>query len=158
MSLKVKLDQKAPAFKVPDQDGVIRSLAEFAGQWLVLYFYPKDSTPGCTCEAQDFTKELKAFEKLDATIVGVSADSPASHQKFIKKYNLKITLLADEDQTMLKQYGVWQEKSLYGKKFMGIVRSTLLIDPKGVVRAIWEKVKVAEHVSDVKEKLKELNV
>lgn len=158
MSLKVKLDQKAPAFKVPDQDGVIRSLAEFAGQWLVLYFYPKDSTPGCTCEAQDFTKELKAFEKLDATIVGVSADSPASHQKFIKKYDLKITLLADEDQTMLKQYGVWQEKSLYGKKFMGIVRSTLLIDPKGVVRAIWEKVKVAEHVSDVKEKLKELNV
>ena len=158
MSLKVKLDQKAPAFKVADQDGKIHSLEDFAGQWLVLYFYPKDSTPGCTCEAQDFTKELKAFEKLDATIVGVSADSPASHQKFIKKYDLKITLLADEDQKMLKQYGVWQEKSLYGRKFMGIVRSTLLIDPQGVVRAIWEKVKVAEHVSAVKSKLKELNV
>jgi peroxiredoxin Q/BCP len=110
MSAKIKIGNAAPEFKVADQDGKFRSLSEFAGQWLVLYFYPKDSTPGCTCEAQDFTKELKAFEKLNATIVGVSADSPASHQKFIKKYDLKITLLADENQTMLKKYGVWQEK------------------------------------------------
>lgn len=144
----------APAFSLPANstaDGAAQtfSLADFAGKKLVVYFYPKDNTPGCTTEAIDFTAQKAAFDKANTAIVGVSADSVKKHDNFIAKHDLAVTLLSDENHDMLNAYGVWVEKSMYGKKFMGIERATYLIDEAGKIAAIWRKVKVKGHVDEV---------
>jgi len=158
MSEQVKLEpgRKTPAFTLPDQDGNKVSLKDYEGQWVVLYFYPKDDTPGCTTEACDFTSGLKAFEKLNATVLGASADSPDSHRKFIAKYNLKITLLSDADKAVMTKYGALGVKKMYGKEVKGVIRSTLLIDPNGKIAHAWYGVRATGHVDKVREKLAEL--
>ena len=152
----LEIGQKAPEFCLKNQDEVEICLKDLKGKWIVLYFYPKDNTPGCTTEACDFTNELEEFEKLDAIILGVSPDSCESHRKFIEKKNLKITLLCDEDKNVLKEYGAWGIKKMYGKEYEGVIRSTFLIDPDGNIAYIWPKVRVKGHVEKVKETLKKL--
>lgn len=149
--------KKAPAFTLLDQDGAKRKLSEFAGRWVVLYAYPKDDTPGCTREACDFTAGLAGFEALDATVLGISRDTPESHAKFAKKHGLKVTLLSDPDHAVLEAYGAWGEKVLYGKKSVGVIRSTVLVDPAGKVAHHWKKVKVDGHAEAVRAKLAELS-
>jgi len=152
----IEIGNKAPEFCLPNQDNEEICLRDLRGTWVVLYFYPKDSTPGCTTEACDFTEALPDFTQLGATILGVSPDSVKRHQNFIAKKDLKITLLSDEDKEVLQRYGVWQLKKNYGREYMGVVRSTYLIDPDGNVAAVWEKVRVKGHVEAVKAKLEEL--
>ncbi len=147
---------KAPDFCLPNQDSEEICIRDFQGSWVVLYFYPKDSTPGCTTEALDFTAHKSEFEKIGATIFGISPDSIKRHCNFIAKKELTITLISDEDKEVAKAYGVWQLKKLYGKEYMGIVRSTFLINPDGEIAHIWPKVKVKGHAQEVLEKLKEL--
>lgn len=154
----IELEQKAPEFCLPNQDDTEICLRDLSGKWIVLYFYPKDATPGCTTEACEFTQAVTDFEGLNAVILGVSADSTKKHRNFIEKQNLGITLLSDESTQMIQEYGVWQLKKNYGKEYMGIVRTTIIIDPKGVVKAVWEKVKVKGHVEAVKARLAELQV
>lgn len=147
--------KKAPAFSAPDQDGNTVKLSSFKGKKnVVLYFYPRDMTPGCTTEACDFRDQFKKFKNTE--ILGVSCDSPERHQKFIEKQDLPFTLISDVDQKVVNKYGVWQEKKLYGKTFMGIVRSTFIIDKKGVVRKVFPKVKVKGHIDEVLAALKDL--
>ncbi|HUW84921.1 MAG TPA: thioredoxin-dependent thiol peroxidase [Phycisphaerae bacterium] len=153
---KIKVGNKAPALALPDQNGKKVALKDLAGRWVVLYFYPKDDTPGCTVEACEFTSALSAFEKLDATVLGVSPDSPASHLKFQTKHKLKITLLSDLDHKVLDKYGVWGVKKMYGKEHQGVIRSTVLIDPDGCVAYHWPNVKAAGHAEQVRQKLAEL--
>ena len=152
----LKVGDKAPDFCLPNQDNEEICLRDFAGSWVVLYFYPKDNTPGCTTEALDFTALKSEFEKEGATILGVSPDSVKRHQNFITKKELQITLLSDEDKEIAKKYGVWQLKKMYGKEYMGIIRSTFLIDPDGNIAEIWTKVKVKDHAKKVLERLREL--
>jgi len=152
----LQVGDKVEDFCLPNQDEVEICLRDLLGKWIVLYFYPKDNTPGCTTEAIDFTTHLKEFENLGSIVIGVSADSPKKHRNFIEKKELGITLLSDEEHKVLEQFGVWQLKKNYGREYMGIVRSTFIIDPEGIVRAVWEKVKVKGHVQEVLEKLKEL--
>lgn len=140
---------KAPDFNLQSDGGGKAKLADFKGRKLVLYFYPKDDTTGCTQEAKDFSGLAKEFDKAGATVVGVSPDSAAKHDKFKAKHDLAVKFLADESTDMLEAYGVWKEKSMYGKKYMGVERTTFLIDGKGVVREIWPKVKVAGHAEAV---------
>ncbi len=140
---------KAPAFDLPADGGGRVKLKDFAGRALVLYFYPKDGTSGCTREAIDFSAAAKQFAKAGAAVVGVSKDSAAAHDKFKAKHKLKVALGADEEGKTVEAYGVWVEKSMYGRKYMGIERATFLIDAKGVIRKIWRKVKVPGHVEDV---------
>ncbi len=145
-----------PDFCLPNQDEEEVCLRDLKGKWIVLYFYPKDNTPGCSTEAQDFTAALKDFEKLNAIVLGVSPDSPKKHRNFIEKKDLKITLLSDEEKELCKTFGCWQLKKFMGKEYMGVVRSTYIIDPDGKIAAKWEKVKVKGHVEEVKKKLEEL--
>ena len=152
----IEVGKAAPAFNLPDQNGKKTSLAALKGKWVVLYFYPKDDTPGCTIEACEFTSGLAAFQKLDATVLGCSPDSPESHQKFITKHKLTITLLADADHAVHEKYGAWGEKVLYGKKSVGVIRSTVLIDPQGKIAHHWSKVKAEGHADQVRTKLSEL--
>jgi len=147
---------KAPAFEMTTDGGGRISLKSLKGQNVVLYFYPKDDTPGCTTESCAFRDNLKALTKLKAAVVGVSKDSPESHDKFKAKYELNFPLGSDEDGSVCEAYGVWKEKNNYGKKYMGIERSTFLIDDKGVIRQIWRKVKVDGHAEEVMEALGEL--
>ncbi len=147
---QLKEGAPAPDFTLPDQDGKKVKLSDFKGKKnVVLYFYPKDMTPGCTTEACDFSGDSAKFAKKDAVILGVSFDDAASHQKFIAKHKLKLTLLSDLDKKVADKYGVYQEKSLYGRKFMGIVRSTFVIDKQGKLKKIFPKVKVAGHSDEV---------
>ena len=158
----------APEFCLPNQDDVEICLRDLKGKWIVLYFYPKDNTPGCTTQACDFTEAVVDFSGMDTIILGVSADSTSAHQKFIAKYDLDITLLSDTTTAMMQEYGVWQMKKNYGKEYMGIVRSTYIISPKGEIAAAWGNVKVrvkrkkagetreSLHVDEVKAKLQEL--
>ncbi len=146
----------APQFCLLNESKKNICLKGFLGKWVVLYFYPKDNTPGCTTEACDFTASFDDFKDLDATIVGVSPDSPESHQKFIKKYMLKHILLSDIDREVLQLYDSWKEKTIYGKSFLGVIRSTFLIDPEGKLAKIWPKVKVKGHAEEVKEVLDKL--
>jgi peroxiredoxin Q/BCP len=152
----INIDEIAPEFCLPNQDDVEICSRDLKGKWVVLYFYPRDNTPGCTTEACEFTEALPDFADLDAIILGVSADSTKKHRNFIEKKDLGITLLSDEDTKMMQEYGVWQLKKNYGKEYMGIVRSTYIIDPEGVVEAVFEKVRVKGHVEKVKETLTEL--
>jgi thioredoxin-dependent peroxiredoxin len=152
----LEIDTVAPEFCLPNQDDVEICLRDLKGKWIVLYFYPKDSTPGCTTEACEFTEALPRFEDMNAVILGVSADSTKRHRNFIEKQNLEITLLSDESTEMMQEYGVWALKKNYGKEYMGIVRSTCIIDPEGVIKAVWSKVRVKEHVAKVQEELEKL--
>ncbi|MBL1213054.1 MAG: thioredoxin-dependent thiol peroxidase [Ignavibacteriae bacterium] len=147
--------KKAPAFTLPDSDGNKVSLKDFAGKNVVLYFYPKDNTPGCTKEACDFKEALPDFKKIDAVVLGVSPDSQASHRKFSDNYELPFTLLSDEDKKVVEKYGVWQEKNMYGRKYMGVVRTTVIIDETGKIKKIFPKVKVKGHVDEVLKTLSE---
>ena len=152
----LKIGDNAPELTLPNQDDVEISLRDLAGKWIVLYFYPKDNTPGCTTEACDFTATLPQFDTLGAVVLGVSPDSTASHQKFIAKQKLDITLLSDSTTQIAQRYGVWQLKKFCGKEYMGIVRSTFLIDPEGKIAEIWSNVKVKDHASEVKKVLEAL--
>jgi peroxiredoxin Q/BCP len=159
----IKIGSKAPDFKLHNQDDKQIFLRELSGKWIVLYFYPKDNTPGCTKEACDFTDSLKNFEKLDAMVFGVSPDSTESHRNFIKKHKLKIDLLSDPDKKVHRAYGAWGKKKNYGKEYEGVIRSTFIISPAGKIAEMWNKVKVrvprksgeVRHVDIVKERLKE---
>jgi len=148
--------KKASDFTLPNQDDEPVKLGDLAGSWVVLYFYPNDDTPGCTTEACDFTAGIKDFEKLDAKVLGCSPNSTESHRKFIAKYKLKIDLLSDPEKKVLTRYGAWGEKNMYGKITMGVIRSTVIIDPQGKVARHWPKVKAAGHADEVKAALKEL--
>ena len=141
--------KKAPAFSLTDQDGKTHSLKAYAGRPLVLYFYPKDDTPGCTTEACSFRDALPDFSKVKATVLGVSVLDTESKAKFAKKHGLNFQLLADEDHAVADKYGAWQEKSMYGRKYMGVARITYLIDADGTVAKRWDKVSVGSHADEV---------
>jgi peroxiredoxin Q/BCP len=154
---KLKPGSKAPALVLPDGLGNSVSLEDYRGKWLVLYFYPKDDTPGCTTEALDFTARKADFDKLGAVVLGVSPDSGESHCKFAEKHGLSVTLLSDVEKKALESYGVWRMKKQYGREYMGVVRTTYLIDPDGKVVHVWEAVKVAGHADEVIARLRELS-
>lgn len=156
MAKELKEGSKAPAFTMKRDGGGTVKLSELKGKIVVLYFYPKDDTSGCTKEAIAFTEHKKKFDRIGAEIIGVSRDTVEKHDKFIDKHKLKVTLGSDENGKVTEAYGVWQEKKMYGRTFMGIVRSTFLIDQKGVIRKIWPKVKVAGHAEEVLEAAKAL--
>jgi thioredoxin-dependent peroxiredoxin len=149
MAKTIEVGDKAPSFTLETDGGGKVSLKEFAGKPLVLYFYPKDDTSGCTKEAIDFSAAGARFKKLGVPIVGVSKDSVAAHDRFKKKHALKVTLASDPEGKVVESFGSWVEKSMYGRKYMGIDRSTFLIDSKGKIAKIWRKVKVPGHVEDV---------
>ncbi len=153
----VEVGKKAPRFTLPDTYGNKVALKDFIGKKVVLYFYPKDNTSGCTKEALAFKEILPELEKRNAVEIGVSKDSQESHQKFVKKYELPFILLSDPELKAIEKYGVWVEKSMYGRKYMGVERSTFIIDEKGVVRKIFRKVKVAKHAEEVLNALDELS-
>jgi peroxiredoxin Q/BCP len=151
MSVALKVGDKAPDFRMESDDAGLLSLADFAGRKLVLYFYPKDDTPGCTNEGKAFSALVEAFAAADTRVIGVSRDSLASHAKFRNKYGLKVPLGADESGQVTEAYGVWVEKSMYGKTYMGIERATFLIGRDGRVAQMWRKVKVPGHAEAVLE-------
>jgi peroxiredoxin Q/BCP len=147
---------KAPEFSLPGDNGETITLSDFRGKAVVLYFYPKDDTPGCTTEAKDFTVMADDFAEAGAVVIGMSKDTAAKHDKFIAKHELKVRLASDEDGATIEAYGVWVEKNMYGRKYMGIERATFLIDGDGVVRQIWRKVKVKGHAEAVLDAVKAL--
>jgi thioredoxin-dependent peroxiredoxin len=149
MTTMLKEGEKAPLFTLPTGDGKILSLKDLRGKNVVLYFYPKDNTSGCTKEACSFQENLSALKKKGAVVLGISADSVASHGKFAAKYDLGFPLLSDEKKEVLKAYGVWKEKSMYGRKYMGIERTTVLIDVEGRISKVFSKVKVDGHTEEV---------
>ena len=151
MAKTVSEGDKAPKFKMPATNGGTLSLSDFAGRRLVLFFYPKDATSGCTKEAVGFSELQSKFKRRKVEIVGVSRDSLASHQRFIDKHDLKVLLASDDDGKACEAFGVWKEKSMYGRKFMGIERSTFLIDEEGIISRVWRKVRVAGHPEEVLE-------
>jgi len=155
--IELKTGSKAPEFSLHDKDKKDVSLSDFKGKYVILYFYPKDNSPACTTEAIGFTGILPALQKLDAVVVGISPDSPESHAKFIEKKNLKVILLSDVDKKVIKEYGKWGKKKFRGKEYMGVIRSTFLIDPDGKIAHIWPKVSVKGHPEDVESVLKELS-
>jgi len=152
--LMLEVGKKAPDFSLLNQDGNKISLKDYLGKKVVLYFYPKDDTSGCTKEACSFSADLPKFSKVDAIILGVSPDSVKSHKKFSEKYKLKFDLLADEEKKIVEKYGVWKEKSMYGRKYMGVERTTFIIDENGKIKKIFNKVKVEGHNKEVMESLK----
>jgi peroxiredoxin Q/BCP len=141
--------QKAPAFTLPDQDGVEHSLTEYKGKWVLLYFYPKDNTPGCTIEACTIRDQFKDFQKIKAVVLGVSTDSVKSHKRFVDAFNLPFTLLADETKEVVGKYGVFGEKKMMGRTYMGVKRSSFLINPEGKIAKVYEKVKPEAHAAEV---------
>jgi len=147
--MEISENKKAPQFSLPDSDGNVVSLKDFVGQKVILYFYPKDDTSGCTAEACDFNNSLKEFDKIKTKVIGVSKDSTKSHIKFREKYDLHFTLLSDESTEVIQKYGIWKEKSLYGKKYMGVERTTFIIDENGKIEKIFPKVKVTGHVNEI---------
>ena len=148
---------KAPIFKSISTSKNNFDLKNFSGKYIVLYFYPKDDTPGCTIETNDFNKLLPQFKKINCEIFGISKDSLNSHKKFKKKYGIKFDLLSDENKEIIKKYKVWGKKKFMGREFMGLIRSTFLIDKKGKIIKIWKNVKVKDHAKEVLEALKDLN-
>jgi len=153
---QIEIGSTAPDFYLPDQNGEETCLKKFRGSWVVIYFYPRDNTKGCTMEALEFTAAEDDFDAKGAVVLGVSPDSPESHTKFMEKHGLDITLLSDTEKEMLTGYGVWQKKKMYGREYMGVIRSTYLIDPDGRIAYVWPKVKVVGHADAVMEKLVEL--
>ena len=151
----MKEKELAPNFKIPSSNNKEFELKKNKNKFLIIYFYPRDNTPGCTNEAKDFSKLYKEFKKLNCEIFGISKDSVESHKKFISKFKIPFQLLSDEKIIALKKYGAWREKSMYGKKFMGIKRTTVLINPKGKIIKIWNNVKVKDHAKEVLSCLKE---
>ena len=149
----VTVGEKSPDFELQNQDGEPVRLADLRGRWVVLYFYPKDDTPGCTKEACEFTADIQHFGELDAVVVGCSPDSPQRHRTFIAKYGLGVTLLSDPERTVMQEYGAWGEKKLYGKTIVGVIRSTVLIDDQGTVVHHWRNVRAAGHAAKVRDKL-----
>jgi peroxiredoxin Q/BCP len=149
--------KQAPIFTLPDQNGDMVNIADFKGKNVVLYFYPKDMTPGCTTEACDFRDQYSEFSTFDTVVLGISPDPAARHQKFIEKYQLPFALLADEEQATVELYGVWKLKKNFGKEYMGIERSTFLINKEGIVAKEWRKVRVKGHVEETLQAVKELN-
>ena len=152
----IEVGGKAPGFCLCDQDGSEVALEDLLGQWLVIYFYPKDDTPGCTMEACEFTTHLKRFDELNAKVVGVSPDSPESHRSFIEKYGLKLDLLSDPDHKTLADYGAWGEKTSHGRTYEGVIRSTVLVDPDGRIAEHWPAATPAGHANEVARRLAEL--
>ena len=146
----------APDFTLPADGGGEVTLSSYQGKRVVLYFYPKDDTPGCTKEACEFTEGIESFEGLNAVVLGCSPDSPERHRKFIAKYDLKVTLLSDEKKSVMEKYGAWGEKKMYGKTVIGVIRSTAIIDPKGKIAWHWKTVRAAGHAEKVRQKLEEL--
>ena len=156
MKCMIKENSKAPIFNLPSSNNQNFEINKNLDKYLVIYFYPRDNTPGCTSEAKDFSKLYKEFKKLDCEVIGISKDNIESHKKFIDKFKIPFQLLSDEKMLALKKYGVWGEKSMYGKKFMGIKRTTVLINPKGQILKIWNNVKVTDHAKEVLNFLKEV--
>ena len=154
--MKLKNNIKAPNFKLPATNKTIFELNKIKKKNIILYFYPKDDTPGCTIESKDFSKLNNLISKNNSIVLGISKDSIESHLKFIKKYKLKFNLLSDEKLLVIKKYGVWGKKSFLGKKYMGVVRTTFLIDAKGKIRKIWSNVRVKDHAKEVLEELKNI--
>ena len=154
--MTLKINSKAPSFKIPATSFGKYSLKDSIGKYVVLYFYPKDDTPGCTIETNDFNKHLSKFKKLNCEVYGISKDNLKSHDKFRNKYKIKFDLLADEEIKVLKKYKVWGKKKFMGREFMGIIRTTYLIDKKGKILKVWENVKVKDHVKEVLETLSNL--
>ncbi len=154
--MTLSVGDKAPDFNLPIETGEMLSLGSLKGKKVVLYFYPKDDTPGCTKEACGFRDNLADFNDINAQVIGVSKDPIKKHVKFIEKYDLNFPLVSDEEGTLCEAYGVWVEKSMYGKKYMGIDRATFLIDEEGVIQKIWRKVKVPGHVEDVMQSVSDL--
>ena len=152
----IKINSKAPIFKLLSSSNQNFEIGKNLSKYLVIYFYPRDNTPGCTNEAKDFAKLFKEFKKLNCEIIGISKDDIKSHKKFINKFKIPFQLLSDEKIIVLKKYGAWGEKSMYGKKFMGIKRTTVLINPKGKIIKIWNNVKVKDHAKEVLNLLKEV--
>jgi peroxiredoxin Q/BCP len=152
--MKLSIGQKAPEIKLPDQDGREHRLSDYKGQWVLVYFYPKDDTPGCTKEACMLRDTFPDFKKLKAVVLGVSKDSVKSHKKFADKYKLPFTILADENKEVLQAYGAWGKKKFMGREYDGIFRMSFLIDPQGKIANIYEKVKPAEHAAEVLADLK----
>lgn len=148
--------ERAPEWTGPDEQGTTRSLADYKGRWLLLYFYPKDSTPGCTIEACTLRDQFQDFQSIGAEVVGVSPDSVASHLRFKEAYELPFTLIADTEKKIVAAYGVWGEKRMMGKTYMGTHRTSFLIDPEGIVRKVYEKVKPPVHAAEVIEDLHRL--
>lgn len=143
------IHKPAPEFSIPDQDGKLHSLKDYLGQWVILYFYPKDDTPGCTTEACNFRDSFHTIQKLGVVILGVSKDSVKSHKKFADKYQLNFPLLSDESLTTIKAYDAWGEKKFMGKTYDGILRTTYLINPKGMIEKVYEKVNPLTHVGEI---------
>jgi len=154
--MKLKIGQKSPNFSLSDQNNKTHKLSNYKNKWVLLYFYPKDSTPGCTKEACTIAEAYPKFKKLNSTVFGISADKIESHKKFATKHKLPFVLLADVDRIATKAYGVWTKKKMMGHEYMGIVRTSFLIDPKGKIVKIYEKVKPAIHADEVLKDLKEL--
>ena len=154
MKKKCKIGDKVPKFKIPLSNGNSLDSKDKKNKKYILYFYPKDNTPGCTTEAKDFSSKIKEFKKLNTQVIGVSKDNVETHNKFINKQELKILLASDESGKVLEKFGVWVEKNMYGRKYMGIQRSTFLINEESKIEYIWEKVKVKGHVEDVINKIK----
>ena len=154
--VELKVGDNAPEFCLPDKDNKEVCLKDFKGKYVIVYFYPKDNTPGCTTEAIGFTGILPELQKLNAEVIGISADSPESHAKFIEKKNLKVTLLSDLDKDVIRSYGKWGKRNFRGKEYMGVSRSTFLINPDGKIAYIWSKVSVGRHPKEVKKVLVEL--
>jgi peroxiredoxin Q/BCP len=154
--MKLKNNIKAPNFKLPSTNKTIFELNKIKKKNIILYFYPKDDTPGCTIESKDFSKLNNLISKNNSIVLGISKDSIESHLKFIKKYKLKFNLLSDEKLLVIKKYGVWGKKSFLGKKYMGVVRTTFLIDAKGKIRKIWSNVRVKDHAKEVYSELKKI--
>ncbi len=152
--MKLKIGQVAPDFNLPDQDSKIHKLSDYRGQWVLLYFYPKDDTPGCTKEACAIRDNFPDFKKIKVKVLGLSADSVKSHKKFSEKYSLPFTILADEGEEVLKKYGVWAKKKMMGREYYGTLRTSFLIDPKGKIAKIYEKVKPEIHAQEVLEEFR----
>ena len=153
---ELEIGADAPAFALPDQEGRQVALKDFLGKWVVLYFYPRDNTPGCTAEACDFSNATASMARLGAVVLGVSPDSTKSHASFVAKHKLKITLLSDPEHKVMEQYAAWGARNMYGRKVRGVIRSTVLIDPQGRIANHWARVKPKGHAANVRKVLREM--